>query len=591
MEAVGLNKPVGSRSESAGRPIFIVGCPRSGTTLLQCLIATQKGVVTFPETHFFEQVANNVPENRDGSINLEMAIPAFERAAREMGMEIQDPTKRLRSSTLADSNKKTLLLELLKANLRARSLPVDLSTCRWVEKTPYHVFHIPEILTLFPEAKIICVLRHPAAVVLSCESKVTTNSAGPGYRFTHTWINCLKAFETNQKDYPNSLYLVKYEDLVADVVAMMRKISAFTDIPLEVDRLTEHHNQAWQCCLPWEKWKERNKEEAVRDTNQEHKTWRNLSVILRVQYLTRRERERYGYRSWFPLVQSVYDFAAYLTRPARRLRRSILSSERKTGRPQLTEDSLFFAPAGANSIERVEAVAKEIRPLVGNLDSWYTRYVSDHRGRIALDVELIESRFTRNQRIIDVGCIPLLLLGTLCRSGFSAEGIDIHPARFSAAVGKLNLSVHRCDIERERLPLADSCIDGIIFNEIFEHLRVNPIFTIGELKRVLKPGGLLILSTPNLTSLHGLINIVFRNRAHSCSGNIYDEYSKLETLGHMGHVREYTVTEVAEFLTRFGFQIRQIAYRGTYAKSLWKNSLTRCFPKLAPFFTIIAVKT
>jgi len=119
---------------------------------------------------------------------------------------------------------------------------------------------------------------------------------------------------------------------------------------------------------------------------------------------------------------------------------------------------------------------------------------------------------------------------------------------------------------------------------------VNPIFTIGELKRVLTPGGLLILSTPNLTSLSGLINIVFKNRAHSCSGNIYDEYSKLETLGHMGHVREYTVTELAEFLARFGFQIRQIAYRGTYAKSLWKNLLTRFFPKLAPFFTIIAVK-
>jgi len=442
---------------------------------------------------------------------------------------------------------------------------------------------------MFPDARIICVLRHPAAVVLSCEGKLTRNSAGPGYRFTYTWINCVKAFETNQKDYPDSLYLVKYEDLVANVVATMRKVSAFTDIPLEVDLLTEHHNQAWQCCLPWEKWKERNKEETVQDTNREHKTWKNFSVILRVQYLTRRERKRYGYGSWFPFWQSVYNFGVYVTRPVRRLRRSILSHERKTGPSQL-KDSLFFAPAGERSIERVEAVAKEIRPLVGNLDCWYTRYVSDHRGRIALDVELIESKFTRNQRIIDVGCIPLLLLGTLRRSGFSAEGIDIYSERFSPAVAKLNLPVHRCDIERERLPFDDACIDGIIFNEIFEHLRVNPIFTVGELKRVLKPGGLLILSTPNLTSLNGLINIVFKNRAHSCSGNTYAEYSKLETLGHMGHMREYTVTEVAEFLARFGFQIRQIAYRGTYADSVWKNSLIRCFPRLAPFFTIIAVK-
>src|SRR5438105_11874680 len=207
MEAAGLNKPAGIRSEPGERPIFIVGCPRSGTTLLQCLIATQEGVVTFPETHFFEQAADNVPENRDGSIIAESAMPAFEHATGEMGMELQHPVKSLRSSTLPDSNKKTLLLELLKGNLRARSLPVDLSTCRWVEKTPYHVFHIPEILAMFPDARIICVLRHPAAVVLSCEGKVTGNSAGPGYRFTYTWINCLKAFETNQKNYPDNVYL------------------------------------------------------------------------------------------------------------------------------------------------------------------------------------------------------------------------------------------------------------------------------------------------------------------------------------------------------------------------------------------------
>jgi len=342
------------------RPIFIVGCPRSGTTLLQCLIATQKGVVTFPETHFFEQFANNVPEN-DGSVNLEAAMPAFEQAARELGMEIPNPDRSVQSLVLSGSlNKKTLLLELLKANLRARSFPADLSTCRWVEKTPYHVFYIPEILTMFPDAKIICVLRHPAAVVLSWEGKMTRNSTGSSYRFTHMWINCLKAFETNQKDYPDSLYLIKYEDLVADVLATMRKISAFTDIPLEADLLTEHHNQAVQCCLPWEKWKERNKQEVVQDTNREHKTWKNLRGILRVQYLTRRERKCYGYKSWFPFWQSVYNFGVYVTRPVRRLRRSILSRERKTEPSQLTEDSLFFAtfPTIAGALHSMSNLSK-----------------------------------------------------------------------------------------------------------------------------------------------------------------------------------------------------------------------------------------
>ena len=78
-----------------------------------------------------------------------------------------------------------------------------------------------------------------------------------------------------------------------------------------------------------EKWKERNKEEVVQDTNREHKTWKNLSVILRIQYLTRRERKRYEYGSWFPFWQSIYNFGVYVTRPVRRLRRSILLHKAK----------------------------------------------------------------------------------------------------------------------------------------------------------------------------------------------------------------------------------------------------------------------
>jgi Sulfotransferase family len=331
MEAAKLNRSVGLRAGPAESPIFIVGCPRSGTTLLQCLLATQEGVVTFPETHFFEKVTRDIPENPDGSISPEAALHAFEHGAREMGIEIQHAAESFQSLTLSDSlNKKTLLLELLKANLRASRVQANLSTSRWVEKTPYHVFHIPEILAMFPNAKVICILRHPAAVVLSWKDKVASNSVGPIDKFVYSWINCLRAFETSQENYPNSVHLVKYEDLVADVVATMRKVSAFTDIPLEVKFLAKHHKQAWQCSLPWEKWKDGNTKEAIQNTNREHKAWKNLRVILRVQYLTRRERRRYEYGSWFPLWQSVYNFGVHVTRPVRRLGHSIRRQKEKT---------------------------------------------------------------------------------------------------------------------------------------------------------------------------------------------------------------------------------------------------------------------
>jgi hypothetical protein len=100
---------------------------------------------------------------------------------------------------------------------------------------------------------------------------------------------------------------------------------------------------------------------------------------------------------------------------------------------------------------------------------------------------------------------------------------------------------------------------------------------------------LLFLSTPNLRSLAGLANFLLKNQCYSCEAVLYDEYSKLEHLGHMGHVREYTTREVVEFLTRIGFEIREIVYRGTFGKS-WADAICRLASPLRPFVTYVGAR-
>lgn len=48
------------------------------------------------------------------------------------------------------------------------------------------------------------------------------------------------------------------------------------------------------------------------------------------------------------------------------------------------------------------------------------------------------------------------------------------------------------NFEEEPLPFADDAVDVVVFNEVFEHLRVNPIFTFREINRVLRPQGTLL---------------------------------------------------------------------------------------------------
>lgn len=253
---------------------------------------------------------------------------------------------------------------------------------------------------------------------------------------------------------------------------------------------------------------------------------------------------------------------------------------------QLRNETIRPSPA---SVKLVNEIGGLIRPSCNNLSDWYDNYLRNHRLRVAFDIDLVSRYAPKGAKVLDVGCVPPLLTGALRRMGYDVCGVDISPERFQAALLLLDLVVQKCNIELEKLPFSDSSFDVILFNEIFEHLRINPIFTLGEVFRIMKPGARLLLSTPNLHSLEGLIRFLVHRQAISVGEGIFDEYSKLSRLGHMGHVREYTSREVCEFLCDMGFNIESIHYRGGYG-SLTRKVASNLFLSLRPYFTVVAKK-
>ena len=185
--------------------------------------------------------------------------------------------------------------------------------------------------------------------------------------------------------------------------------------------------------------------------------------------------------------------------------------------------------------------------------------------------------------------MPLLLTASLAELGYDVHGVDVAPERFAGSIEALGLNVLRCDVESEPVPFESDLFDVVLFNELFEHLRINPIFTLGEVLRVLRPGGKMLLSTPNLRSLRGLKNLLLHHQAHAVSGGVYEQWRKLETLGHMGHVREYTVREVSDFLEHIGFVVERVIYRGGHGRGV-VGMVERMLPSLRPFFTVVARK-
>ena len=198
------------------------------------------------------------------------------------------------------------------------------------------------------------------------------------------------------------------------------------------------------------------------------------------------------------------------------------------------------------------------------LEGWYADYVRNHRRRLAFDLDLVGATAPPGARILEVGSVPLLLTAALKLAGYDITGVDLAPERFTPAIARLGLRISRCNVETEPLPFPDAGFNVVLFNEIFEHLRIDPVFTLKEVHRICVDGGNLLLSTPNLRSLRGVVNFLLHGRAYSCCGDPFTEYSKLRELGHMGHVREYTTVEVGAFFSAVGFGLgRSSSEEGT----------------------------
>ena len=103
------------------------------------------------------------------------------------------------------------------------------------------------------------------------------------------------------------------------------------------------------------------------------------------------------------------------------------------------------------------------------------------------------------------------------------------------------------NIERDSFPYEDDTFDVVLCCEIIEHLLSDPVHALIEIRRVLKPGGVLVLTTPNVARLDNVRKII-------AGENVYDPYSGYGPYGR--HNREYTPQDLFSLLSANGFHVR-----------------------------------
>jgi SAM-dependent methyltransferase len=101
-------------------------------------------------------------------------------------------------------------------------------------------------------------------------------------------------------------------------------------------------------------------------------------------------------------------------------------------------------------------------------------------------------------RLLDIGCGDGKFLSEMQARGWAVDGIDFDAKGIQAAKGKYGLSLRHGDLRQAELPA--NSFDAVTMSHVIEHLN-DPVGMLAAIHRVLKPGGRMVITTPNIESI------------------------------------------------------------------------------------------
>lgn len=246
-------------------------------------------------------------------------------------------------------------------------------------------------------------------------------------------------------------------------------------------------------------------------------------------------------------------------------------------------------------------LADQMLPDDPALREWVAGYARNSRYRLAADLDMVKRHARPGARILEFGSCPLLLSVALHQMGYDFHGLDLAPERFANVINEYKLDIRKVNFETQPVPFESEAFDLVLFNAVFEHLRIDLIATMTEARRVMKTAGTLLLSTPNLRSLRGVWMLFRHQMASHIHPDLYEQYNLLKLYGHMGHVREYTAREVSIFLSKIGLTTREIKFQyfGPPLNNKFPLALVAVaerlvclvLPSFRPLFTLVCEKS
>ena len=217
------------------QPIFIVGCERSGTTMLRLMLNEHSNIALPPQTKFSRKLYKRrllfgdlgKAKNRDKIIQWMMQ--------KKTNTKLID--LKLDFKILEEIWRKCRTLGEITGTV-FHQYSVVRNKPRWGDKRPYYIRYIPQLIKLYPDARIIHIIRDGRDCVGSLK-KMPWWRKNVMYSMLN-WRYSIRMGSIAAKVYKNQFIEVRYENIIRQPENELRKICNFLNEPFEPEMITFH---------------------------------------------------------------------------------------------------------------------------------------------------------------------------------------------------------------------------------------------------------------------------------------------------------------------------------------------------------------
>jgi hypothetical protein len=265
------------KADTYKEPVFIVGSPRSGTTLIQGILCNTGKYFPMPETHFFSQVVYGLTEK---GLSDKDRKKIHRILARKSRIDID-------REYLSNLNTQKEIFEYVVGTFNTDNR-ID-----FLEKTPRHVFFYPKIMNYYPRAKFICMIREPKNVI----SSQLTNSPKQNksvIRLSMLYNKIAAAIIEIEGNL--NVTVIKYEDLTTEPRQILEKICNFFNMTFN-PKLLNDVSAPFEIVSEHEFWKKKNiKLKRIQQNNADK--WRKALTPGQaniINFITQSHAKKFGY--------------------------------------------------------------------------------------------------------------------------------------------------------------------------------------------------------------------------------------------------------------------------------------------------------